>query len=77
MENVIGTIVESKNDALGHEVTHKVIHPECCVVADELGGKVYQNEDDHVGGERPSCTNRSVQKSDIKSKQARYLVIIH
>ena len=41
-----------KKDALGCKVTHDLIHPDMCVVGDELGGNLNMSGDGHVGGKK-------------------------
>ena len=59
-----------ESEAVGCKVTHDLIHPEMCVVGDEVGGNLNMAGDGHVGGERYLCEKNSVpqQKTSTKDK---------
>ena len=49
-----GKIVE-ESEAYGCKATHRLNHPEYCVVLDEVGGNINMKGDDHIGGEKYLC----------------------
>ena len=54
-----GNIVEEA-DALGCKVTHDLIHPEMCIVGDEVGGNLNMDGDGHVGGTKLLCAKDAI-----------------
>ena len=49
-----GKIVE-ESEAYGCKATHRLNHPEYCVVLDEVGGNINMKGDGHIGGETYLC----------------------
>ena len=47
--NRSGEIVEE--DALGYKVIYRIVNPELCIVADEVGGNISMKGNGYVGGE--------------------------
>ncbi len=45
-----GKIVSDKSLAFGCKVTHDLIHPDWCIMGDEVGGNISMKGDGHVGG---------------------------
>ena len=50
----------SKSEAIGFPCTHKITHPEMCVVADEVGSNTSQKGDGHVGGKKFLCEKGTI-----------------
>ena len=68
-QNTNGDIV-GEEDAVGCKVTHDLIHPEMCIVMDEVGGNTSQKGDGNNGGELHVCAKDMVpqQKASTKDK---------
>ena len=41
-----------KADEFGCKAIHKLIHPDYCIVMDEVGGNIHMKGDGHIGGEK-------------------------
>ena len=64
-----GNIVD-ESKAYGCKVTHDIIHPEYCIVADEVGNNISMKNDGHIGGQKYLCAKGAVpqQKASTKDK---------
>jgi len=72
-----GNICDEK-DALGCKVTYDLIHPEMCVVGDEVGGNLNMSGDGHVGGEKLLCAKGTIpqQKTSTRDKHFTLLPLV-
>ena len=43
--------------AFGCKCSHRLSHPEYCVVLDEVGGNINMNGDEHIGREMYLCNS--------------------
>ena len=68
-------IVSDKLLAFGCKVTHDLIHPDWCIVDDEVGGNILMKGDGHVGG-RLYLTANGKTASRKASKADRRLTLI-
>ena len=72
-----GNICDEK-DALGCKVTHDLIHPEMCLVGDEVGGNLNMDNDGYVGGEKLLCAKGTIpqQKTSTRDKHFTLLPLV-
>ena len=61
--------------AFGCKVTHEMVHPEMCVVGDEVGGNLCMKGDGHIGGELLLTENGMVPQRKASSKNRRFTLI--
>ena len=61
--------------AFGQSCTHKLIHPEVCVVADEVGGNTSQKGDGHEGGRKFLCRKGTVPFQKVSHKDKHFTVM--
>ena len=62
-------IVSDKSHSFGCKVTHDIIHPDLCLVGDEVGGTISMKGDGHVGGRlhvtaKGKTVSRNTSKAD-------------
>ena len=69
-----GNICKEK-DAAGFKVTHDITHSDYFLVADELGDKMSQKGDGHVGGTRLLCEKELAPKK-ISSNQDKHFTLL-
>ena len=57
-------------DALGCKVTHDLIHPEMCIVGDEVDSNLNMIGDGYAGGDKLLCKKDSIpqQKTSTRDK---------
>ena len=61
--------------SFGFPVTHRIKHPDYCLVADEVGGNVSQKGDGNVGGTRFLCEKGSVPKQVTSNKDKHFTLL--
>ena len=69
-----GRIVD-ESDAFGCKVTHELIHPEYCIVGDEVGGNLNMSGDGHVGGQKLLCAANSVPQKKVSTNDRHFTVL--
>ena len=69
-----GRIVD-ESDAFGCKVTHELIHPEYCIVGDEVGGNLNMSGDGHVGGQKLLCATDSVPQKKVSTNDRHFTVL--
>ena len=70
-----GNVVRDESHAFGCKVTHDLIHPDWCLVGDEVGGNISMKGDGHVGG-RLYLTAKGKTASRKASKADRRFTLI-
>ena len=70
-----GNIVSDKSHAFGCKVTHDLIHPDWCLVGDDVGRKISMKGDGHVG-RRLYLTAKGKTESRKNSKADRKFILI-
>ena len=69
-----GNIVEEA-DALGCKVTHDLIHPEMCIVGDEVGGNLNMDGDGHVGGTKLLCAKDAIPQKKTSTRDKHFTLL--
>ena len=64
-----------KSNAFGCLCTHKIIHLEMCVVADEVGSNTSQKGDGHIGGKKFLCKKGAVLYEKVSTKDKHFTVM--
>ena len=64
-----------KEYGFGQLCTHQIIHPEMCVVADEVGSNTSQKGDGHIGGRKYLCENGMVPYQKMSNKDKHFTVM--
>ena len=62
-----GAIVD-KSKSFGCKVFHRLVHPDMCIVGDEVGGSISMKGDGHQGGTLYLCGKKQVQKKKYQQK---------
>ena len=65
----------TESDAFGRKCTHKIIHPEMCLVVDEVGGNTNMVDDGHRGGEKFVVPKGTVPKLSAATKDSHFTVM--
>ena len=59
-------------EAFGCKVTHRIKHPDMCIVGDEVGGNTSQKGDSHIGGILHLCERNFTPQSKTSNKDKRF-----
>ena len=62
-------------EAFGCKVTHRIKHPDMCIVGDEVGGNTSQKGDGHIGGTLHLCERNFTPQSKTSNKDKRFTLM--
>ena len=60
---VHGNIAIGLKEKFGFPWTHKIDHPEMCLLVDEVGSDLSQKGDGHIGGAKYACEKGNVPQN--------------
>ena len=64
-----------KEDAFGCKVTHNILHPDMCLVMDEVGGKTNQKGDGNAGVQFQPCERGMMSQEKINTNDKHYTLL--
>ena len=70
-----GNTVTDPLDAFGTKCTHKLMHPDICLVVDEVGSNLSQKGDGHVGGQKFVCRKGSVPQVKVQHSERHFTLL--
>ena len=73
--NKKGETVKDESEAFGLKCTHKLIHPEYVLFADEVGSNTNQKEDGNYGGDKRLAKRGSTPKQMCSSSDAHWTLL--
>ena len=62
-------------EAFGLPCTHKIIHPDMCLVVDEVGSNLSQKGDGHVGGRKVMCEKHCTPQEQVQHKEKHFTLL--
>ena len=64
-----------ENESFGCKVTHQIIHPDMCLVGDEVGGNISMKGDGHVGGTKYLTGKGCVPQKRSSNAEKRFTLV--
>ena len=74
-ENRDGGVATNWNDKFGMPCTHKIDHPEMCLVVDEVGSDLSQKGDGHIGGVKYACERGAVPQNKVQHTDKHFTLL--
>ena len=65
----------SMKEAFGLPCTHRIIHPDMCLVVDEVGSNLSQKGDGHVGGRKVMCEKHCTPQEQVQHKEKHFTLL--
>jgi len=74
-ETVDGSPASDWNEKFGIPCSHKIEHPEMCLVVDEVGSDLSQKGDGHIGGAKYACEKGSVPQNKVQHTDKHFTLL--
>ena len=74
-ETADGTPATEWKDVFGIPCTHKIDHPEMCLVVDEVGSDLSQKGDGHIGGSKYACERGTVPQNKVQHTDKHFTLL--
>jgi len=69
-----GNICDERS-SFGLKITHDIIHPEMCLVVDEVGSNLSQKGDGHIGGQKFVCERGTIPQCKVQHKENHFTTL--
>ena len=73
--DAMGNTVTDPLCAFGTKCTHKLMHPDMCLVVDEVGSNLSQKGDGHVGGQKFVCQKGTVPQIKVQHSEKHFTLM--
>ena len=62
-------------NAFGLRCTHEIIHPDMCLVVDEVGSNLSQKGDGHIGGQKYVVERGTVPQNKVQHRDSHFTLL--